>query len=252
MTDREVIVPLKEPVSIEKALLGGRQVRVSTSTEGSSAAFLVNIQLTGWNNTKEYNEGYARGFNNAAEWMQKAIASHAASIGLAARATAEQSETAAIPEGCTPEDAQMLRLANHGLAQEIDRYRIALSDLCLQIHTFAEKYGEADFETGRAERLLQSADAKTVSFLTDHERIELYELRDAVEHAARDAMMNKSSIPVGWKLVEKRTHFELVHEGCVIASLAGPNSEPNAAIIARALKSQQDAAIESQRSGDGS
>lgn len=67
---------------------------------------------------------------------------------------------ASVPEGCTPEDAQMLRCANHGLAIDIDQYREALTDLCSQIHAFAEKHGEADFYTGRAEKLLTGVDVK--------------------------------------------------------------------------------------------
>jgi hypothetical protein len=44
-----VIEPLKEPVTIEKALLGGQVACVSLSggTGQQYAVFLVNIQLTG-------------------------------------------------------------------------------------------------------------------------------------------------------------------------------------------------------------
>lgn len=72
-TEREVIVPLIEPVSIAKALLGGCEARISTAVGGEVAAFLVNIQLTGWNNPKEHAEGYVRGFNHAAKWMLDAM-----------------------------------------------------------------------------------------------------------------------------------------------------------------------------------
>lgn len=75
-TSREVIEPLTEPVSIEKALLGGRDAKVEKSPGGAVAVFLVNIQVTGWNTTHEHEahaEGYALGFNTAARWMQEAL-----------------------------------------------------------------------------------------------------------------------------------------------------------------------------------
>lgn len=74
---REVVVPLTEPVSVTKALLGGVEAKVVTSVEGSVAAFLVNIQLTGWNVPKEHAEGFVRGFNYAAKWMHNAMKDHA-------------------------------------------------------------------------------------------------------------------------------------------------------------------------------
>lgn len=75
-SSREVIEPLTEPVSIEKALLGGREAKVEKSPGGAVAVFLVNIQVTGWNTTQEHAahaEGYALGFNTAARWMQEAL-----------------------------------------------------------------------------------------------------------------------------------------------------------------------------------
>ncbi|MGF6963018.1 hypothetical protein OKW43_000023 [Paraburkholderia sp. WC7.3g] len=73
--DREVIEPLKEPVYINKALLGGRNAHVvrSGGTGPMCAVFLVNIQLTGWSIETEWADGYAKGFNQAAAWMQDAI-----------------------------------------------------------------------------------------------------------------------------------------------------------------------------------
>ncbi|TES73977.1 hypothetical protein E2P84_20445 [Burkholderia cepacia] len=73
--EREVIEPLTEPVTIRKALLAGRAARVVLSGgDGPAAAVhLVNIGLTGWVHTKETAEAYAKGFNQAAEWMQSAL-----------------------------------------------------------------------------------------------------------------------------------------------------------------------------------
>lgn len=71
--DRPVIKALKEPVSVEKAMLAGRTARAETSVQGSAAVFLVNIQIAGWTESKEYAEGFARGFNLAAKWMQSAL-----------------------------------------------------------------------------------------------------------------------------------------------------------------------------------
>lgn len=45
----------------------------------------------------------------------------------------------------------------------------------------------------------------------------------------------RSGVPEGWKLVTKKTCYALMHDGAVIATLAGPESEANAAIIARML-----------------
>jgi hypothetical protein len=45
----------------------------------------------------------------------------------------------------------------------------------------------------------------------------------------------RASIPDGWELVTRKTCYALMHDGAVIATLAGPESETNAAIIARML-----------------
>ncbi|CUI86355.1 hypothetical protein [Achromobacter sp. 2789STDY5608621] len=44
-----------------------------------------------------------------------------------------------------------------------------------------------------------------------------------------------TTIPAGWKLVAKKTCYMLMHDGAVIATLAGPDSKENAAIIASLL-----------------
>lgn len=69
---REVIEPLKEPVSIAKALLGGRLAKIG-GNEKETTAFLVNIQLAPWGAPKEWVEGFVDGFNRAAKWMQSAL-----------------------------------------------------------------------------------------------------------------------------------------------------------------------------------
>jgi len=43
------------------------------------------------------------------------------------------------------------------------------------------------------------------------------------------------AMPEGWTLIEKKTCYALMHDGAVIATLAGPDSEANAAIIATAI-----------------
>ncbi|KWK79401.1 hypothetical protein WM16_07605 [Burkholderia ubonensis] len=80
---REVIVPLNEPVTIRKALLAGRTARVVLSGgDGTVAAVhLVNIGLTGWVLTKETADAYAKGFNQAAKWMQDAMCGAPADAG---------------------------------------------------------------------------------------------------------------------------------------------------------------------------
>lgn len=45
----------------------------------------------------------------------------------------------------------------------------------------------------------------------------------------------RASMPDGWELVTRKTCYALMHDGAVIATLAGPESETNAAIIARML-----------------
>ena len=45
----------------------------------------------------------------------------------------------------------------------------------------------------------------------------------------------RAGVPEGWKLVTKKTCYALMHDGAVIATLAGPESPANAAIIARML-----------------
>ncbi|KWN81645.1 hypothetical protein [Burkholderia ubonensis] len=79
---REVIEPLKEPVTIRKALRAGRTARVVLSGGGGpmAAVHLVNIGLTGWIYTKETAEAYANGFNQAAKWMQDAMRNAPANV----------------------------------------------------------------------------------------------------------------------------------------------------------------------------
>jgi len=71
--ERAAIKSLQEPVTVEKALLAGRIARAEVEQGGKSAAFLVNIQLTGWRESEEYAEAFSRGFNSAAAAMQRAI-----------------------------------------------------------------------------------------------------------------------------------------------------------------------------------
>lgn len=71
-TTREVIQPLKEPVTISKALLAGRIAKVG-GNEKETTAFLVNIQIAPWGAPKDWVEGFVDGFNRAAKWMQGAL-----------------------------------------------------------------------------------------------------------------------------------------------------------------------------------
>lgn len=48
-----------------------------------------------------------------------------------------------------------------------------------------------------------------------------------------------AAMPEGWRLVEKKTHYQLNDGNTVVASLAGPDAEANAAIIDRALAAPQ-------------
>lgn len=73
---REVIEPLTEPVSISKALLGGKEAHVVQAVGKEVAVFLVNIQLTRWRTSpmaQAWVEGYVEGFNIAAKFMQGAL-----------------------------------------------------------------------------------------------------------------------------------------------------------------------------------
>lgn len=60
-------IPLKEPVSIGKALWAQREARavLSGGTGPVAAVHLVNIGLTGWVHTKETAEAWADGYNTA-------------------------------------------------------------------------------------------------------------------------------------------------------------------------------------------
>jgi hypothetical protein len=105
---RKVIEPLKEPVSIKKALLGGMTAQVSSSQAvgqpASHAVFLVNIQLTGWSSDKVRAEGFADGFNKAAEWMQSAMSARAASTSANVAQGAEAVATVKVYETYTGQD----------------------------------------------------------------------------------------------------------------------------------------------------
>ncbi|WP_353630673.1 hypothetical protein AADG64_22465 [Achromobacter xylosoxidans] len=58
--------------------------------------------------------------------------------------------------------------------------------------------------------------------------------RTGEENAKHNAAI-RAGMPEGWKLVTKKTCYALMHDGAVIATLAGPESKENAAIIARIL-----------------
>ncbi len=59
-------------------------------------------------------------------------------------------------------------------------------------------------------------------------------LRDGEENAKHNAAI-RAGLPDGWKLLAKKTCYMLMHDGAVIATLAGPDSKENAAIIASLL-----------------
>lgn len=59
-------------------------------------------------------------------------------------------------------------------------------------------------------------------------------IRTGEENAKHNAAI-RAGVPDGWKLLAKKTCYVLMHEGAVIATLAGPESKENAAIIARML-----------------
>ena len=82
--------------------------------------------------------------------LDQALASARAALSL----STEPREGEAVPEGCTPADARMLRTANHALAMESHELQEVLADLYQQVKLFCETEGEADFETGRALYLL--------------------------------------------------------------------------------------------------
>jgi hypothetical protein len=131
-------------------------------------------------------------------------------------------------------------LADKGHYYEMaDRIRFAMwrdrASLATRDATPIDAYMEASQD-------IQGADARPVA-MTSAQRIAVdfyalnphcaqndFEQRLVEANAPSDAPM-----PKGWKLISKRTHFKLIHEGCVIASLAGPDSVENAAIIARAI-----------------
>lgn len=65
---------------------------------------------------------------------------------------------------------------------------------------------------------------------------EMYAAGIAVGEAnAKHNAAIRASMPDGWELVTRKTCYALMHDGAVIATLAGPESETNAAIIARML-----------------
>lgn len=59
-------------------------------------------------------------------------------------------------------------------------------------------------------------------------------LEKGEENAKHNAAI-RAGIPDGWELVTRKTCYALMDDGAVIATLAGPESEANAAIIARML-----------------
>lgn len=59
-------------------------------------------------------------------------------------------------------------------------------------------------------------------------------IRTGEENTKHNAAI-RAGMPEGWKLVTKKTCYALMHDGAVIATLAGPESKENAAIIARML-----------------
>ncbi|WP_190277698.1 hypothetical protein [Achromobacter xylosoxidans] len=73
-------------------------------------------------------------------------------------------------------------------------------------------------------------------------------IRTGEENAKHNAAI-RAGVPEGWKLLAKKTCYALMHDGAVIATLAGPESEANAAIIARMLAAPGVSTVEDEREG---
>ncbi|MCA8351652.1 DUF551 domain-containing protein [Burkholderia cepacia] len=95
--ERAVIEPLTEPVTISKALRAGRVARME-GTASAATAFLVNIQIAPWGQSKEWVQGYVDGFNRAAKWMQDALNSTPAYAGAAIRNSALEEAAHAVAD----------------------------------------------------------------------------------------------------------------------------------------------------------
>lgn len=74
-------------------------------------------------------------------------------------------------------------------------------------------------------------------------------IRTGEENAKHNAAI-RASMPDGWELVTRKTCYALMHDGAVIATLAGPESETNAAIIARMLAAPVVSTVEDEQDFD--
>lgn len=75
-------------------------------------------------------------------------------------------------------------------------------------------------------------------------------IRTGEENAKHNAAI-RASMPDGWELVTRKTCYALMHDGAVIATLAGPESETNAAIIARMLAAPGVSTVEEKANPNG-
>lgn len=60
-------------------------------------------------------------------------------------------------------------------------------------------------------------------------------LQDQVAKLERISPIAMSFVPTDWRMIEKHTHYVLLRGNEVVATLAGPNAETNAATLALVL-----------------
>ena len=82
-------VPLKEPVSVCKAMMARMPARVvlDKGTGPLAAVHLVNIGVGGWVHTETTAKAYADGFNRGTEWLRSSIIEYADKLPPASAAT---------------------------------------------------------------------------------------------------------------------------------------------------------------------
>jgi hypothetical protein len=77
-----------------------------------------------------------------------------------------------------------------------------------------------------------------------HANIRALKKQLAAPSPTGESLSAPSVVPEGWRIVEKKTHYQLNCGNDVIATLTGPAAEENASIIARAIAAPQAAARE--------
>lgn len=121
--------------------------------------------------------------------------------------------------------------------QYIEQFREALKKIAAPSLPAAGCFGDSDEHAALHQLAFELGGTDDGEYLLDADDLDkLIAAAISAQQSAPDAP-ERVSVPEGWRIVEKPTCFALLDGNQVVATLAGPEAEENAAIIAALLAS---------------